>query len=391
MEDIETDCVVNEYDKRYLHFPHSEMSRKLSSNDQIDSGLESLGYFSGDHDNLSSLNVKEDLIKNVKDGESEVSEQSHSHDFSLENSLSKLNISSTCNKSDRCDSGVDDVNRFESTDSITRLTNWVSPHFSPEQILDIFRGDEDGDNHLHLSIIHGIAEVTMQIIGLAPDWDWLNQTNNLLQTPLHIAVITRQLLVVRRLMCAGASVDVRDQMGNTPLHNACRLGYEDVVRTLLRPIEYKETLQNKYNIPYQRLPQDLESRNYEGLTCLHLAAIGGHIGVFDLLLEAGANINVAEGKSGRTILHFAVDWGNLDMITFLLSRQDTDINARTYAGLTPILLAYGRRNLDVVDELYSRGALCETLSLSEESDDDISDEKMTDDSISNRPVAILSH
>lgn len=112
----------------------------------------------------------------------------------------------------------------------------------------------------------------MQIIGLALDWDWLNQTNNLLQTPLHIAVITRQLPVVRRLMCAGASVDVRDQMGNTPLHNACRLGYEDVVRTLLKPVEYQETLQNKYNIPYQRLPQDLESRNYEGMYhfCLFL-------------------------------------------------------------------------------------------------------------------------
>ncbi|BFZ07441.1 hypothetical protein BsWGS_10479 [Bradybaena similaris] len=267
----------------------------------------------------------------------------------------------------------------------------MSGHFSTEQILDIFRGDEDGDNHLHMSIIHGIQEVTMQIIGLALDWDWLNQTNNLLQTPLHIAVITRQLPVVRRLMCAGASVDVRDQVGNTPLHNACRLGYEDVVRTLLKPVEYQETLQNKYNIPYQRLPQDLESRNYEGLTCLHLAAIGGHINVMELLLEVGANVNAVEGKSGKTVLHFAVDWGNMTMIKFLLSQQSIDINARTYAGLPPILLAYGRGNVDVMDELYSRGAICESLSLSEDSDDEFLDDRMAEEPVCNRQYAVMSH
>jgi ankyrin repeat protein len=386
MEDIETDCAGYE-NQRHMVIDHNHLSsKKLSLDDHIDSDI-SIGYFSGEH-NSPSLNFNEDVTV----AEKTVVESKLPHIFSLENSLSKLNLSSNCEiKSDRCDSGLEDDKQEEYITSITRNNYWVSTHFSPEQILDIFRGDEDGDNHLHMSIIHGVSEVTMQIIRLAPEWDWLNQTNNLLQTPLHIAVITRQLLVVRRLMCAGASVDVRDQMGNTPLHNACRLGYEDVVRTLLKPIEYAETLQNKYDIPYQRLPQDLESRNYEGLTCFHLAAVGGHINVLRLLLDAGANVNAAEGKSGRTVLHFAVDWGNLSMIAFLLSQRDTDINARTYAGLTPILLAYGRRNHDLVDELFSKGALCESLSLSEDSDDDIADEKMADESLLNRPFAVMSH
>ena len=119
-------------------------------------------------------------------------------------------------------------------------------------------------SHLHLSIIHNRPEVTMQIIGLAPSGEWLNQTNNLQQTPLHIAVLTRQVAVVRRLVCAGASVDVRDQTGNTPLHSACCLGFEDIVKQLLSPVRAEETYQNKYQIPYQRIPQDLEMRNYEG-------------------------------------------------------------------------------------------------------------------------------
>ena len=66
-------------------------------------------------------------------------------------------------------------------------------------------------------------------------------------------------------MCAGAQIDVQDQLGNTPLHNACRLGFEDVVRTLLTPVRYEETYQNSYEIPLQCIPQDLESKNYEGV------------------------------------------------------------------------------------------------------------------------------
>lgn len=388
MEDIEADGDSYSYEERGTHPVQTVMSKKLAIDDQIDSGIESLGYFSGET-NISLGTIDEEARRNIVQGE-------QPQICSLESSLSKLIISNVCSKPDRCDSGLEDEKQFKLTDSDTRPENynWVSSNFSQEQVIDIFRADEDGDNHLHLSIIHGISEVTMQIIGLAPHWDCLNQANNLLQTPLHIAVITRQLPVVRRLICAGASVDVRDQLGNTPLHNACRLGYEDVVRTLLKSVDYNETLQNKYEIPYQRLPQDLESRNYEGLTCLHLAAIGGHIDVLKLLLEAGANINASEGKSGRTVLHLAVDWGNMTMIQFLLSCQDIDINARTYAGLTPILLAFGRRNHDVVTELYSNGALCEILSLSEESDEDISDDRMGEESISNRqfmPQRVYQH
>ena len=109
----------------------------------------------------------------------------------------------------------------------------------------------------------------MQIIGLAPGSEWLNQANNLQQTPLHIAVLTRQVAVVRRLVCAGASVDVCDQVGNTPLHSACCLGFEDVVKELLTPVHAEETYQNKYQIPYQRIPQDLETKNYEGKSKLY--------------------------------------------------------------------------------------------------------------------------
>ncbi|CAG5127094.1 unnamed protein product [Candidula unifasciata] len=211
----------------------------------------------------------------------------------------------------------------------------------------------------------------MQIIGLVPDKEWLNHTNNLEQTPLHLAVLTRQVSIVRRLLCAGASADVRDLNGNTPLHNACRLGYEDVVLTLLRPVEHKETLQNQYNVPYQRHSVQMGLLVlFSGLTCLHLAAIGGYINIMQLLLNGKANINATEGKNGRTVLHFAADWGNTTMVKFLLSQRNINLNVRTYAGLTPMLLAVGRRNSEIVSELLNSGAAYETFSLNDDSEDD---------------------
>lgn len=115
-----------------------------------------------------------------------------------------------------------------------------------------------------MAIIQLAEAIALQLINLAPNHEWLNLVNTLLQTPLHLAVITRQEKIVRRLMAAGASVDVRDLHGNTPLHIATREGYQEIVNHLLKPVCYEETLENKYEIPYQRVPQDLEAKNYEG-------------------------------------------------------------------------------------------------------------------------------
>ena len=115
-----------------------------------------------------------------------------------------------------------------------------------------------------MSIIHLLPEVSWKIISLAPNYNYINIPNNLHQTPLHLAVATRQLLVARRLVVAGAAMDAPDHCGNTPLHIACREGLVDMVQFLLTPVQYNETLTNFYKIPQQRIPQDLSIRNYDG-------------------------------------------------------------------------------------------------------------------------------
>lgn len=99
---------------------------------------------------------------------------------------------------------------------------------------------------------------------MAPSHDFINIPNHLGQTPLILAAITKQVELIRRLMIAGASVDHRDRNGNTALHHACTTGSVPCLKALTSPVTYKEVQVNSYNIPHQRIPQDLDTQNYEG-------------------------------------------------------------------------------------------------------------------------------
>ena len=238
------------------------------------------------------------------------------------------------------------------------------------RVLDAYAQDNDGDTFLHLSVINGDITRTEIYISLAPSPDWLNIVNDQRQTALHLAVIVKLEAVARRLMTSGASVDVRDSNGNTPLHVACREGDSNLVKCLLTPVSYLETLVNKYDIPYQRIPQDLDRRNYDGLSCLHLAALNNHVGVMELLLKKGAKVNARDRRSGRSVLHHAVESGNLEMVEFLLKQRKIDINCVTYGGSTPVVLAAGRGYTHIVEYLIANGADCSYLRMRDDTSEE---------------------
>ncbi|GFR64100.1 inhibitor kappa B [Elysia marginata] len=236
---------------------------------------------------------------------------------------------------------------FSTPHSSPALEESNTVYISPAERVALYQGDADGDNWLHLSIIHGHTDLAATLIKLAPDYLWLSYSNLLRQTPLHLAVLTGQDRLARRLVCAGAIVDVQDLRGETPLHIACRLGHHQMVKNLLTPVRYKELRENTWEIPYQRLPQDLGTFNCDGQTPLHVAAIAGHEDIVKLLLKSGADPNAGEAKSGRTALHLAAERGWKDLVQLIACSDDVDLLSRTYAGLTAAQLALGR-NLDPI-------------------------------------------
>lgn len=206
---------------------------------------------------------------------------------------------------------------------------------------DLVRQDEDGDTILHHAIIQGFIEVVFSLVRILPDALFLEIPNNNFQTPLHLAVLTGQAPLVRRLVVGGASVLLRDRNGNTPLHLACRDGHLECARALLEPvsIEERRSALLPLHVSLQPLPQDLEQKNYEGQAALHLAAMNGHIHVVQLLRCFGANVNAVEGKYGRTPLHYAVERRNPNLLHFLVSQCQAMTEAKTYSGYTPYEIA----------------------------------------------------
>ncbi|KAM6439986.1 nuclear factor NF-kappa-B p105 subunit isoform 1-T3 [Liasis olivaceus] len=204
--------------------------------------------------------------------------------------------------------------------------------------------DENGDNVLHLAIIHLHTELVKNLLEVIADMkaaDVLNVRNDLYQTPLHLAVITRQAGVMKDLLRAGADVNLLDRHGNSVFHLAAQQGDEMVLSMLLN---HKEA----------SMMRDLP--NGDGLTILHLAVMANSMPCLRQILAAGADVNVQEQKSGRTALHLAVEQGNISMAGCLLLEGDAFVDSITYDGTTPLHIAAGRGSAKLAALLKAAGA-----------------------------------
>nr|XP_032605011.1 nuclear factor NF-kappa-B p100 subunit isoform X2 [Taeniopygia guttata] len=226
--------------------------------------------------------------------------------------------------------------------------------------------DENGDTPLHLAIIHEQTAVIKQLIDIIvsiPHQQIINISNNLQQTSLHLAVITKQPQVVQLLLQAHADPTLLDRYGNSLLHLALQTGDEEMLRTLLAHLG-------------SAAPYLLCLPNFHGLLPVHLAVKAKSLACLDLLVRTGADVNAVERQSGRTPLHLAVDMENLNMATHLVKKLGADINSRNFAGNTPLHLAAGLGSPTLTKLLLKAGAdvLCEndeplSLSSSEASSD----------------------
>ncbi|KYN42039.1 NF-kappa-B inhibitor cactus [Trachymyrmex septentrionalis] len=199
--------------------------------------------------------------------------------------------------------------------------------------------DDDGDTQLHIAIMQGYVEAALILIRLAPHPYLLNIYNDDWQSSLHLAVLTNQSLIVRRLILAGADPSLRNFHGNTALHLACMNGDLACAKALTDPLS---PMERNNLIPGQivpALPQNLEQRNYSGEMCLHLAATNGHVNLVRLLLRLGADLEAREALAGKTALHLAMERKCRSVVNFLLQECKPCLDTQMYNGLTAYQLA----------------------------------------------------
>jgi ankyrin repeat protein len=82
---------------------------------------------------------------------------------------------------------------------------------------------------------------------------------------------------------------------------------------------------------------DIDCKNYQGETPLHVAACDGHKEAVEYLLQRGAGINIQD-KRGCTPLHWAAMQGHHSVVEILLA-QGANCMATSQQGFTPLMLA----------------------------------------------------
>ncbi|XP_068731937.1 B-cell lymphoma 3 protein homolog isoform X1 [Montipora capricornis] len=208
---------------------------------------------------------------------------------------------------------------------------------------DLFAQDEDGDTFLHIAIVQEDQPLTDFFIQRMKARG-VDIYNKLRQTPLHLAVITHQIHMVRKLIESGADVNLMDRHGQTALHLACQDNDVNCVYAMRDVTRINSVAEIQ-----------LELKNSKGLSALHVATLNGNKQLIATILDMGADIDEEDSNSGRTPLHHAVEADNYSVTEYLISRG-ADVNKVTFAGNTPLHTASGRDMENMVKLLLAHGA-----------------------------------
>jgi ankyrin repeat protein len=156
-------------------------------------------------------------------------------------------------------------------------------------------------------------------------------------TALHWAVYLDDLESAKVLLAAGASANVANQLGSTPLALAAENANPGMVLALLNA-GAKASAPGPGNVPV-----------------LHLASRTGNASIVKALLVHGADANAREPRQQQTALMWAAAHGHVDVVKALLEAHAAP-SARSNGGFTPLLFAAREGHIAVADALLSGGA-----------------------------------
>ena len=155
-------------------------------------------------------------------------------------------------------------------------------------------------------------------------------------TSILDAVDLRNIEAVKQYITAGTDVNTKDEDGRTALHLAAYNGHTEIAKLLLAN------------------NADVNVMDAVGQTPLNIAAGNGDTELVELLIAKGADVN-AKTRSERTPLHPAAIGGHKKVVELLIA-EGVDVNAQEkYDGTTPLDLAIAFEHTETANLLRKRG------------------------------------
>lgn len=236
-----------------------------------------------------------------------------------------------------------------------------------------------GVGPLHAAVTNGHVEMVRTLLAAGADPDLADRTG---ETALFQAAREDALDIAELLITAGADIHAREPVfGQTALHVAARETSVDVARLLVEQGADVAAVTNRGDTPPVRLPADNRGSKGVGIvrggwpehgmryaipgakTALLYATRTGSLELFDLLVDAGADIEQADANGitpllntilnasvasrGRETRHFDIAHRLIDM--------GADVAVQDWYGESPLWAAVDLRNLDLVGPASTNG------------------------------------
>jgi len=184
------------------------------------------------------------------------------------------------------------------------------------------------------------------------------------------AIVAGDVERVRYLLGHGADGNAKLLDGTTPLTNATRFGFNDVVDALLAakvdsnatdlshwtPLMYAAWIDDASMVSrLVKAGAKLDASDNDGLTPLGVAAQNGKAKSLDALVAAGADVNKPIGQAQYTPLMLTSIAGSAD-IAQLLIKHGANVNAKNAGGVTALMVAAANNTTRVGSLLLQSGA-----------------------------------
>nr|WIK87613.1 ankyrin repeat protein [Oriental turtle dovepox virus] len=157
---------------------------------------------------------------------------------------------------------------------------------------------------------------------------------------MHYAVIKKHYELLKILIRYDAYADIRDIQQNTPAHYAAKLPISESCK-------YLELLRlggASFNLT-----------NRKGRTPLHIACKYDNTEAVKYLVENGCNTKIVDVMS-FTPLNYAVYYERVDTVKILLESRCVDPSLCDYKDVSPIMQAIRRNNKNIIKMLLNAGA-----------------------------------